>query len=70
MQGRSAMAWLLVRGSHPQARPTVASHAASRGGDAGLRGGLPFAGQLPVAKGSRCLRRDSGGGGAMRVKED
>ncbi|RWW01875.1 hypothetical protein GW17_00035065, partial [Ensete ventricosum] len=49
--------------------PPAASPAAIRGGDAGRRGGRPLAGRLPAAKSSRRLRRGSGGGGTVRVKE-
>ncbi|RWW35391.1 hypothetical protein BHE74_00059685, partial [Ensete ventricosum] len=61
--GRSTMAWLPTRGSHPRARSTAASPATSRGDDAGRRGGYPLEGRLPVAKGSSSV------GGAVRVKE-
>ncbi|RRT58449.1 hypothetical protein B296_00018141 [Ensete ventricosum] len=43
--------------------PPAASPDAKSGGDANCRGGRPLAGQLPAGKGSRCLRRGSGGGG-------
>ncbi|RWV87533.1 hypothetical protein GW17_00050460 [Ensete ventricosum] len=49
--------------------PPTASHAASRGDDAGRRGGCPLAGRLSDAKGSRRLRRGNSEDGAARVKE-
>ncbi|RZS27143.1 hypothetical protein BHM03_00060573 [Ensete ventricosum] len=49
--------------------PPVASPAASRGDIAGRRGDRPLARRLPAAKGSRHLRRGSGSGGVLRVKE-
>ncbi|RWW39686.1 hypothetical protein BHE74_00054957 [Ensete ventricosum] len=67
--GEPVMAWLPTRGGHPRARPAAASPAASRGGDAGRRGGCPLVGRLPVAKGSRRFRRGSDYGGEVRVKE-
>ncbi|RWW43261.1 hypothetical protein BHE74_00051103 [Ensete ventricosum] len=42
--------------------PPATSPAASRGDDTSRRGGRPLAGRLPANKGSRRLRRDSGGG--------
>ncbi|RWV85268.1 hypothetical protein GW17_00052952 [Ensete ventricosum] len=39
--------------------PLAASHAASRGGGVGRKGGRPLAGWLPAGKGSRRLRRGS-----------
>ncbi|RZS20432.1 hypothetical protein BHM03_00052958 [Ensete ventricosum] len=69
LQVWSTMAWLPARGGHPRARRTVASPAASRGDGAGRRVGQPLAGRLPAAKGSHRLRRDSGNGDAVRVKE-
>ncbi|RWV95038.1 hypothetical protein GW17_00042371 [Ensete ventricosum] len=67
--GEPVMAWLPTRGGHPRARPAAASPAASRGSDAGRRGGCPLVGRLPVAKGSRRFRRGSDYGGEVRVKE-
>ncbi|RRT50235.1 hypothetical protein B296_00003279 [Ensete ventricosum] len=49
--------------------PPVASPATSRGDVAGRRGDRPLAGQLSAVKGSRHLRRGSGGDAALRVKE-
>ncbi|RWW19421.1 hypothetical protein GW17_00016523 [Ensete ventricosum] len=46
--------------------PPRASPASSRGDGAGRRGARPLAGRLPVAKGSRHLRR---GSDVVRVKE-
>ncbi|RWV78327.1 hypothetical protein GW17_00060722 [Ensete ventricosum] len=57
---------------HPKAQPLAvrrsqglsptASPTASRGGDAGCRGGRPFAGWMPTGKGNSRLRRSSGDG--------
>ncbi|RWV81502.1 hypothetical protein GW17_00057072 [Ensete ventricosum] len=47
----------------------VDSPIASRGGGTGHRGGRPFAGLLPAAKGNRSLHKGSGGSDAGRVKE-
>ncbi|RRT46479.1 hypothetical protein B296_00047416 [Ensete ventricosum] len=47
----------------------VDSPTASRGGGTGRRGGRPFAGLLPTAKGNRSLHKGSGGSDAVRVKE-
>ncbi|RRT36007.1 hypothetical protein B296_00042589 [Ensete ventricosum] len=55
---------LARKGLPPSASPT-----ASRGDSVGRRGGRPLAGRLSVAMGNRRLRRGSGGGGAVRVKE-
>ncbi|RZR93238.1 hypothetical protein BHM03_00021686 [Ensete ventricosum] len=78
---RGACSWRARKGRPPAAnrqrsarkgQPVVASPqevAASSGGGAGRRGGRPLAGRLPAVKGSRRLRRGSGGGGAVRVKE-
>ncbi|RWW09354.1 hypothetical protein GW17_00027162 [Ensete ventricosum] len=49
--------------------PPAASPTATKGGGAGRRGGRPLAGRLPTIKGSRRLRRCSGDGDAVRVKE-
>ncbi|RWV79601.1 hypothetical protein GW17_00059237 [Ensete ventricosum] len=69
-KGRAAIAKApLQRGGHPRARPAAASPAASKGGGAGHMGGRPLAGRLPTAKGSRRLRRGSGGGSVLRMKE-
>ncbi|RWW16526.1 hypothetical protein GW17_00019589 [Ensete ventricosum] len=58
-----------ARGGHPRARAATASPTASRGGNAGRRGGRPLEGRLPVAKGSCRLCRGSGSGDVVRVKE-
>ncbi|RWV83065.1 hypothetical protein GW17_00055378 [Ensete ventricosum] len=47
--------------SHPRARPTAASPAASKGGGANRNGGRPLAGWLLIAKGSRRLHKGSSG---------
>ncbi|RRT31312.1 hypothetical protein B296_00053053 [Ensete ventricosum] len=69
LQVWSTLAWLRARGGYQWARRTAASPAASRGDDASHRVGRPLAGRLPAAKGSHRLRRDSGNGNAVRVKE-
>ncbi|RRT41660.1 hypothetical protein B296_00055931, partial [Ensete ventricosum] len=43
-------------------RSPAASPTANRGGSANRRGGHPLAKRLPMGKGSRHLRRGSGGG--------
>ncbi|RWW38237.1 hypothetical protein BHE74_00056544, partial [Ensete ventricosum] len=56
-------------GIRAKGQPIAASPTASRGNDAGRRGGRPLVGQLLATKSSRCLCRGSGGGGVVRVKE-
>ncbi|RZS14446.1 hypothetical protein BHM03_00046134 [Ensete ventricosum] len=48
--------------------PPAASPVASRGGDAGRRGGRPLAGRLSATKGNRRLRKGCNGNGAVRVE--
>ncbi|RWW04577.1 hypothetical protein GW17_00032191 [Ensete ventricosum] len=77
MAGCGQPAWATANGQPTKASwqcparkglPPMASLAASRGGGAGRRDGLPLAGWLPATKGSCCLRKGNGGG-AVRVKE-
>ncbi|RRT31400.1 hypothetical protein B296_00058351, partial [Ensete ventricosum] len=49
--------------------PPTASPITSRGGDTGHKGGRPWAGRLPTAKGNCRLRRGNGDDGTLRVKE-
>ncbi|RRT59522.1 hypothetical protein B296_00010565 [Ensete ventricosum] len=58
-----------TRDGHPRAWAATTSPTASRGGNAGRRGGRPLAGWLPVTKGSCLLCRGNGSGDAVRVKE-
>ncbi|RWW19751.1 hypothetical protein BHE74_00038514 [Ensete ventricosum] len=67
--GRSAAARSPARCGYPRARSPAASPVTSRGDGTGRTGGRPLVGQLPTAKGSRRLRRGSGGGAGVRVKE-